>query len=96
MNLWQNLGYFVYNSKGSVPVKILQKVSHQITSNYFDYVQQSSARSTLCLKGHRNGLMGFGVVWTALLCRTQETGRLATARRILDMARTAQWGGMAQ
>ena len=59
MNLWQNLGYFVYNSKGSVPVKILQKVSHEITSNYFHYVEQSSTQSTVCYKGHRNGQMVF-------------------------------------
>ena len=46
MNLWQNLRDFVCNSKVSVPVKIFQKVSHQIISNYFYYVEQSSTQSS--------------------------------------------------
>lgn len=47
-NLWQNLGDFVCNSKVSVPVEILQKPSHQITSNCFYYVEHSSTQSSTC------------------------------------------------
>lgn len=47
-DLWQNLGDFVYNSKVSVPVVILQKPSHKITSNCFYYVEHSSTQSSTC------------------------------------------------